>query len=47
MMYTIIIGCSGAIPMNLTIRKKEVENRNNNDEKINTLSLVGSDVGRL
>ena len=47
MMHAIIIACSGAIAMNLTVRKKEVENQNNNDEKINTLSLIGSDVGRL
>ena len=46
MMHAIIIGCSGAITMNLIVRKKEVENQNN-DEKINTLSLIGSDVGRL
>ena len=38
MMHAIIIGCSGATPMNLTVRKKE--NQNNNDEKINTLSLT-------
>ena len=47
MMHAIIIGCSGAIAMNLTVREKEVEYQNNSDEKIHTLSLLGSDVGRL
>ena len=39
-MHAIIIGSSGAIAMNLTVRKKEVYNQNNSDEKINTLSLT-------
>ena len=47
MMHAIIIGCSGAMAMNLTVHKKQVENQNNSDEKINTLSFLGSVVGRL